>query len=97
MGEEAGCLGLGRNGRGFKETQGCVSTPADPQDALHCLHVSRDEACLTVSFSRPVLVSPTALLENIVDCGLYAVGADRILSLSPVPGGLWNGDLAAHG
>ncbi|XP_036121398.1 geranylgeranyl transferase type-2 subunit alpha isoform X2 [Molossus molossus] len=30
---------------------------ADPQDALHCLHVSRDEACLTVSFSRPLLVS----------------------------------------
>uniref|UniRef100_A0A8D1TRV6 Geranylgeranyl transferase type-2 subunit alpha n=1 Tax=Sus scrofa TaxID=9823 RepID=A0A8D1TRV6_PIG len=30
---------------------------ADPQDALRCLHVSRDEACLTVSFSRPLLVS----------------------------------------
>ncbi|XP_036210462.1 geranylgeranyl transferase type-2 subunit alpha isoform X1 [Myotis myotis] len=29
---------------------------ADPQDALRCLHVSRDEACLTVSFSRPLLV-----------------------------------------
>ncbi|XP_036740425.2 geranylgeranyl transferase type-2 subunit alpha [Manis pentadactyla] len=29
---------------------------ADPQDALRCLHVSRDEACLTISFSRPLLV-----------------------------------------
>lgn len=34
-----------------------VSLAADPQDALRCLHVSRDEACLTVSFSRPLLVS----------------------------------------
>ncbi|KAF6132428.1 Rab geranylgeranyltransferase subunit alpha [Phyllostomus discolor] len=41
---------------------------ADPQDALHCLHVSRDDACLTVSFSRPVLVdSRTVTLLLIID------------------------------
>ncbi|KAL0602780.1 Geranylgeranyl transferase type-2 subunit alpha, partial [Plecturocebus cupreus] len=41
---------------------------ADPQDALRCLHVSRDEACLTVSFSRPLLVgSRTETLLLIVD------------------------------
>ncbi|EPY89942.1 geranylgeranyl transferase type-2 subunit alpha [Camelus ferus] len=33
---------------------------ADPQDALRCLHVSRDEACLTVSFSRPLLAAKSA-------------------------------------
>lgn len=41
----------------------CLPHPpwlADPQDALHCLHVSRDEACLTVSFSRPLVVSTSA-------------------------------------
>ncbi|KAF6352219.1 Rab geranylgeranyltransferase subunit alpha [Rhinolophus ferrumequinum] len=47
---------------------------ADPQDALHCLHVSRDEACLTVSFSRPLLVgSRTETLLLIVDESLLAV------------------------
>uniref|UniRef100_A0A5F8AEW9 Geranylgeranyl transferase type-2 subunit alpha n=1 Tax=Macaca mulatta TaxID=9544 RepID=A0A5F8AEW9_MACMU len=41
---------------------------ADPQDALRCLHVSRDEACLTVSFSRPLLVgSRTEILLLMVD------------------------------
>uniref|UniRef100_A0A2K6TAA0 Geranylgeranyl transferase type-2 subunit alpha n=1 Tax=Saimiri boliviensis boliviensis TaxID=39432 RepID=A0A2K6TAA0_SAIBB len=41
---------------------------ADPQDALRCLHVSRDEACLTVSFSRPLLVgSRTETLLLMVD------------------------------
>uniref|UniRef100_G3RJ65 Geranylgeranyl transferase type-2 subunit alpha n=1 Tax=Gorilla gorilla gorilla TaxID=9595 RepID=G3RJ65_GORGO len=41
---------------------------ADPQDALRCLHVSRDEACLTVSFSRPLLVgSSTEILLLMVD------------------------------
>jgi len=47
---------------------------ADPQDALRCLHVSRDEACLTVSFSRPVLVgSGTETLLLIVDKSPLAV------------------------
>lgn len=58
---------------------------ADPQDALRCLHVSRDEACLTVSFSRPLMVSPAALLENIMDLVLLGLMS---LSLSSVPGGL---------
>ncbi|ELW69286.1 Geranylgeranyl transferase type-2 subunit alpha [Tupaia chinensis] len=41
---------------------------ADPQDALRCLHVSRDEACLTVSFSRPLLVEArTETLLLLVD------------------------------
>ncbi|KAM9068651.1 geranylgeranyl transferase type-2 subunit alpha isoform X2 [Sarcophilus harrisii] len=31
---------------------------ADPQDAIRCLHVSRNEACLTVCFSRPIIVGP---------------------------------------
>lgn len=60
-------------------------SPADPQDALRCLHVSRDEACLTVSFSRPLMVSPEALLENIMDLVLLGLMS---LSLSSVPGGL---------
>lgn len=29
---------------------------AEPQDVLRCLHVSRDEACLSVCFSRPLIV-----------------------------------------
>ncbi|XP_027698941.1 geranylgeranyl transferase type-2 subunit alpha isoform X1 [Vombatus ursinus] len=31
---------------------------ADPKDAIRCLLVSRNEACLTVCFSRPIIVSP---------------------------------------
>lgn len=50
--------------------------PADPQDALRCLHVSRDEACLTVSFSRPILVSPAAFAGEHHGCGPGAIGAD---------------------
>ncbi|XP_059037748.1 geranylgeranyl transferase type-2 subunit alpha isoform X4 [Mustela lutreola] len=47
---------------------------ADPQDALRCLHVSRDEACLTVSFSRPILVgSGTETLLLMVDESPLAV------------------------
>ncbi|XP_015976108.1 geranylgeranyl transferase type-2 subunit alpha isoform X1 [Rousettus aegyptiacus] len=47
---------------------------ADPQDALRCLHVSRDEACLTVSFSRPLMVgSRTETLLLMVDESPLAV------------------------
>lgn len=73
-----------------------MSSPADPQDALRCLHVSRDEACLTVSFSRPVLVSPAAFPRKHHGCGSGAVGLTG-LSLSPGPGGAQDRDIAAHG
>ncbi|KAK2503608.1 hypothetical protein MC885_014865 [Smutsia gigantea] len=44
------------------------------EDALRCLHVSRDEACLTVSFSRPLLVgSGTETLLLMVDESPLAV------------------------
>ncbi|XP_038597225.1 geranylgeranyl transferase type-2 subunit alpha [Tachyglossus aculeatus] len=33
---------------------------ADSQDAVRCLHVSRDDACLTAGFSRPLAVGPGA-------------------------------------
>ncbi|XP_029095214.1 geranylgeranyl transferase type-2 subunit alpha isoform X1 [Monodon monoceros] len=68
---------------------------ADPQDALHCLHVSRDEACLTVSFSRPLLVgSRTETLLLLVDESPLAV-AWRTPDGRNRPSHVWLCDLPA--
>ncbi|XP_005623327.1 geranylgeranyl transferase type-2 subunit alpha [Canis lupus baileyi] len=68
---------------------------ADPQDALRCLHVSRDEACLTVSFSRPVLVGPrTETLLLMVDESPLAVEW-RTPDGRNWPGHVWLCDLPA--
>ncbi|KAG8509402.1 Geranylgeranyl transferase type-2 subunit alpha, partial [Galemys pyrenaicus] len=76
---------------------------ADPQDALHCLHVSRDEACLTVSFSRPLLVgSRTETLLLMVDESPLTVewrtpdGRNRPSHLCDLPAASLNDQLPQH-
>ncbi|KAB0390503.1 hypothetical protein E2I00_017485, partial [Balaenoptera physalus] len=76
---------------------------ADPQDALRCLHVSRDEACLTVSFSRPLLVgSRTETLLLVVDESPLAVawrtpdGRNRPSHLCDLPATSLNDQLPQH-
>ncbi|KAF0877915.1 TGM1 glutamyltransferase, partial [Crocuta crocuta] len=69
---------------------------ADPQDALRCLHVSRDEACLTVSFSRPLLVSPAVFAGECHGRGPGAVGADGSLFLCDLPASSLNDQLPQH-